>query len=399
MGRITCCAAIGATVLASWVGAVVSICDQTSVGLTPLNDLGVGLYLGQYQGGFYPGGANVAPAAHAAEGISRAATGVMPLDADGTPHPDGAYVLLSIGMSNTTQEFCSQSGFEPCDPWTFMGQAAEHPGVNADALRIANGARGGQAAAAWDSPQDPNYDRVRDEVLAPKGLTETQVQVAWVKVANPGPAHSLPDANADAYVLLGLTGDIARALKTRYPNLQLAFFSSRIYAGYASTPLNPEPYAYESAFAVKWLIEAQIEQMGGNGIDPMAGDLSYDTVAPWIGWGPYPWADGLDPRSDGLTWACSDYQSDGTHPATSGEEKVGSMLLQFFLDSPFAEPWFAALDCPGDCAGGDGFIGIVDFLTVLGEWGQVGTPCDFDGEPGVGIGEFLTVLGLWGPCP
>jgi hypothetical protein len=51
-------------------------------------------------------------------------------------------------------------------------------------------------------------------------------------------------------------------------------------------------------------------------------------------------------RSDGLTWACDDLQSDGTHPSTSGESKVGSMLVQFFLGSPFTEGWFRAAGDP-----------------------------------------------------
>ena len=56
------------------------------------------------------------------------------------------------------------------------------------------------------------------------------------------------------------------------------------------------------------------------------------------------------------------------------------------------------LTCPWDCGNGDGIIGIDEFLQVLGTWGQVGVPCDVNGD-GVGIDDFLAVLGLWGPCP
>ena len=34
------------------------------------------------------------------------------------------------------------------------------------------------------------------------------------------------------------------------------YLSSRIYGGWAKVRLNPEPYAYESNFAVKWLARA-----------------------------------------------------------------------------------------------------------------------------------------------
>jgi len=303
----------------------------------PLNDLGTGTYLG-FQGGLYPNGSNSMPAAHRTAGINKALR-VRPVDTSGVPNPNGKYVMLSIGMSNTTQEFCAASGAQ-CAPYSFMGQAAADPQVNHTKLVIVDGARGGQTANTWTSPAADNYNRIRDTKLAPLGLTERQVQVAWVKVANAGPTVSLPAANADAYLLVTQQGSIVRALKTRYPNLQLVFFSSRIFAGYATTTLNPEPFAYESGFGVKWVIQAQITQASGGGIDPRAGNLNYNGVAAWMAWGPYLWADGLNPRSDGLTWAPTDFATDGTHPSVSGRQKVAAMLLSFFKTSPHTACWF-----------------------------------------------------------
>ncbi len=61
---------------------------------------------------------------------------------------------------------------------------------------------------------------------------------------------------------------------------------------------------------------------------------------------------------------------------------------------------FTPPPCPWDCGDDDGIVGIVDFLALLGEWGAIGTPCDFGlGTPGVGIEEFLDQLAHWGACP
>lgn len=309
----------------------------------PLTDMGGSNYLA-FAGGLYPGG-DTAPAAHAAEGLRRA-NAVRPLDVAGRPDAAGRYVLLSIGMSNTTQEFCSSGSGLPCDPWTFMGQAAADGSVNHTSLALVNGATGGRTSSFWDAASDADYDRIRDTRLSPQGLSELQVQIVWLKVANASPTVSLPSPQSDAYMLVRQMGDIARALRTRYPNLQQVFVSSRIYAGYATTALNPEPYAYESGFAVKWLIEAQIRQMATGAADARAGDLAYER-APWLAWGPYLWADGVSPRSDGLVWERADLVADGTHPSRSGQTKVGSMLLAFFKQSPQARCWFAAGEtCP-----------------------------------------------------
>ena len=310
--------------------------DDAAVALT---DMGQRTYKA-FAGGLYPAG-NEPPVAHASAGVARARL-VQPLDADGNPSPGGKYVLLSIGMSNTTQEFCSQSSAPPCDAWTFMGMAAADPEVNHTTLAIVNGAAGGQAAETWDSPADVNYDRVRDTRLAPLGLTEQQVQALWVKVARPQPRAALPASDADAYLLERDIGNILRAIRVRYRNARQVFLSSRIYAGYATTALNPEPYAYESGFSVKWVIEAQIRQAESAVIDAQVGDVRYDDVAPWVAWGPYLWADGQNARLDGLTWSAADFQSDGTHPGRSGEEKAATMLLTFFKTSSFTRCWFLA---------------------------------------------------------
>jgi hypothetical protein len=55
--------------------------------------------------------------------------------------------------------------------------------------------------------------------------------------------------------------------------------------------------------------------------------------------------------------------------------------------------------CPWDCAdGGNGEVDTVDFFQLIAEWGQVGVPCDFDGD-GVSTVDFFDLIGHWGLCP
>jgi hypothetical protein len=305
----------------------------------PLTDLGSASYLGLFQGGLYENGSNSMPFDHMADGLAHAAR-IRPLDENGNPSPRGKIVMISLGMSNTSQVFCAQQNPAPCEPWSFVGLATSHRDVNHSTLQFVNGARGGQAADTWLLPSRPNYDYLRDRDLAPAGVTEAQVQVAWVKLANPQPTISLPSPDAEAYRLLTQLGSVMRAMKVRYPNLQIVYLSSRSYGGYAVVPLNPEPYAYEYGFTVKWLIQAQIDQRRLRRIDPRVGNLDSDSAVPWITWGPYLWADGLNPRSDGLTWTRADFEGDGTHPSMLGEEKEATMILNFLEEEPTARRWF-----------------------------------------------------------
>lgn len=289
-------------------------CGRTSIGIAPLTDLDSAGYHGQ-SGGLYGRGSNVPPPSHLAEGLALArSTG--PLDAAGRPNAGGRYALLSIGMSNTTQEFSTFKTLADADP-------ARHP-----RLVIVDGAQGGQTAADWANPGCQCWT-VLESRLANAGVTAAQVATAWVKLANRQPTGPFP---AHAEQLQQHTAAVLRMLRTKFPNLALAYLSSRIYAGYATSTLNPEPYAYESAFAMRWVIEDQLQ-----------GRLPFGAAtAPWLGWGPYLWADGLRPRSDGLTWACADFAADGTHPSSSGRQKVAQLLLQFVRTDATARHWYLA---------------------------------------------------------
>jgi hypothetical protein len=302
--------------------AVASNCNGTQTGLVPLTSLGAGTYQG-YEGGLYPGGANARPAAHDAAGVA-IANAIAPIDTFGSADPNGRIVLISIGMSNTTQEFS-----------TFVPMANTDPQRNPKVLVI-DCALGGQTAGLIKNPAVAYWDTVRAR-LRGRRSSPLQVQVAWLKEANANPNTGFPNATS---TLMRDLGSVVRTLKDLFPNVRIAYLSSRIYAGYATSSLNPEPYAYESGFAVKWLIDGQITGADSLNYDPGHGSVE----APWLAWGPYLWADGLVPREgDGLTWQCSDFQtSDGTHPATGARLKVSNMLLGFLHADATAVPWYVS---------------------------------------------------------
>ncbi len=297
-------------------------CWRASVGLIPLDALGQAHYRG-FAGGLYGDGLNVPPPAHMQAGLE-AALQIVPRGPSGAPDPNGRIVLLSIGMSNTTQEFS-----------VFRQMALKNRELN-PRLVIVDGAQGGWSADRIVAAGEPFWVEV-EQRLRGAGVTAQQVQVVWLKEADAGPRLPFPD---HALRLKDELKAIVLELARRFPNLRQVWLSSRIYAGYATTELNPEPYAYESAFAVRWLIE---EQLAGNP------ELDYRSGrAPWLAWGPYLWADGLRGRSDGLVWACSDFATDGTHPSMSGREKVAHLLMDFFSREPAARSWFLATASPGD---------------------------------------------------
>jgi len=293
---------------------------RESTGLVPLVDLKSGSYKGE-QGGLYPGGSNAPPREHQKAGLE-AAAGIVPRDTSGQPSRDGKIVLVSIGMSNTTQEF-----------QVFQKLASADPDLN-PRLVLVDGAQGGQAADVTADPRS-RFWGVLDQRLSAAGVSRQQVQAVWLKQAIRVPSRPFP---LEAKKLQEYIRATIHNLQNSFPNLKIAYLSSRIYAGYATTPLNPEPHAYETAFAVKWVIA---DQIGGK---PELNFVSGrgPVRAPWLAWGPYLWADGIKRSSEGLVYTRDDLAGDGTHPSPQGREKVARRLLSFFKRERTARSWFVS---------------------------------------------------------
>ncbi len=291
---------------------------RESTGLIPLPELGKGKYEG-HEGGLYPGGVNKPPTAHLKAGLGIAAR-VVPLDREGRPSAQGRIVMCTIGMSNTTQESRS-----------FLKLAAVDKQLN-PSLTIVDCAQGAQSASKIVDPNLP-YWKLVNQRLANAGVTPEQVQVVWLKEANGNPTNSFDEY---AKELQEQHVKILHNLHDKFPNLKIAYVSSRIYGGWAGSPLNPEPYAYAGGFSTKWLIADQIAGRPELNYDPAKGAVR----APWIAWGPYLWADGLKARKDGAVWKREDLGPDGTHPSILGREKVARMLMDFLKNDPTSRPWF-----------------------------------------------------------
>jgi len=305
---------------------------RESVGLIPLTDLGKGTYLGE-QGGLYPGGENVPPRAHLEAGLS-AARKVVPRDAEGRESKDGKIVLLSVGMSNASAEF-----------QIFARQAPEEKGLN-PRLLVLDGALGGPASLLFgisgqsthpqlSTKQQASYWKLVGERLAAAVVTPQQVQVVWMKYAYGPVSQPFP---AEARKLQSVLVQVLHDMNERFPNLKMVYLSSRSYGGYVRTPTSPEPHAYETGFAVKWLIADQIAGSPELNYSPAKGPVR----SPWVAWGPYLWADGVKGRKDGLVYLREDYVEDGTHPSMSGCGKITKLMMDFFKTDPTARPWFVA---------------------------------------------------------
>ena len=319
-------------------------CSNTSIGQTALDEMVPGQsYQGQ-TGGLYGNWQNSPPAGHLNKALT-AASQIQPIN--------GKIVLMSIGMSNTNQEFTA-----------FMAQANNDSGVS-DSIVLVNGAQPTQTADRW-----AKNEVVWERIPFPPGIGPGDVQVIWLKLSD----YPSDFANFQQNIMTVITQKLP---EYGYANVKLIYVSSRIYAGYTLCLLNPEPLSYETGFVMQKVVLDQIN-------DTSDGGITYSN-APVILWGPYLWADGTKANSKGISWSCNnnlnssqmDYQADGTHPSAAGEAKVGAALLNFFKTNTTSKDWFTGEggstspppsgDVDGDL-NGDGLVNIDDFLKLVAEF-------------------------------
>jgi hypothetical protein len=293
---------------------------KNSVGFKPLDEMSAeDRYQGE-DGGLYGAGRNAMPDSLFAAAKEKTAK-VVPRETDGNPAVDGRIGLISISMSNATQEFAR------------FKQLAHADSQKSSKVSVVDCAQGGQTMARWADAQAACWKEA-DRRLQSAGVSHGQVQVAWIKLANASPSGDLREHGEQ---LEQDTRKVLANLVKKFPNLRIAYLGSRIYGGYAESRLNPEPYAYEGAFVVRWLIQSQMKKDARLNFDHASGNVG----SPLLLWGPYFWSDGMTPRkSDGQVWERSDFASDGTHPSDSGRTKVAEQLLKFFKTDSLARTWF-----------------------------------------------------------
>ena len=250
---------------------------------------------------------------------------IRPLDREGRAAADGKIGVLSVGMSNTTQEFSR-----------FMQEAARDP-QKPPRVFFVDGAQGGQTGARWADAGAPLWTQV-DERLARAGVSAAQIQVAWMKQAEAGPAR-LGDFPKHTDVLRENLVTVLGHLKKRFPNLRLVYLSSRIYAGYATTA--PQPGALRLRIRLRGAPADSRADRGTRGPELRSRRRHREIAAAPLG------AVSLGRRHRCEHAGRADLRAGRLRARwhasrDTGRAKVARLLLDFLKTDVTAQPWFVA---------------------------------------------------------
>ncbi len=302
-------------------------CENDTTHFISLVDLQTGFYLGEFQGGLYPGGSNTMPLYHLNKGV-KISKAIKPLDSLGNvDFVNGKVYMACFGSSTAVQPFKKyQSALPDAEGLNncFKTVLCNHVG-GIENMTIDN-------ATYWED--------IDNDKLIPAGVTREQIQVAWMM--NSSREDSIYDMPLQADSIHAKYVRAFQGLYATYPNLKILYLSPPYYGGYADPTddnfaVNQEPCSYHAGFATKWAIQDQIFGV------PALKFKEPGKQAPFLSWGPHIWADGLRANSyDGLYWDCADFKFDGAgiHLNDGGKEILGDILYDFFLNDTIAGYWY-----------------------------------------------------------
>lgn len=218
----------------------------------------------------------------------------------GAQIPATGAVIVGIGMSNAEIEIRAWQGVAKTD------------------AKIIEGATWGTTVARWDDPAeiDRGWKYARMAVTK-AGLKPTDVDAVWMKMAK---------SAFESPFLADYEAILVEVMK-EWSNVKQAWISDAVYRGFGMSPprryTSGEPQGgYRAGGEVKKFVQAHMGR-----------------TDPFVGWGPYLWANGAQARKDGLVWNRADFQDDGIHVSPSGSAKVAQMLDTHFKTAPGAE-WY-----------------------------------------------------------
>lgn len=247
------------------------------------------------------------PDFHLVKGIE-VASEITRLSPAGLPTPNGRKVLAGLGMSNQKQQYAA-----------FVAAYRLKYGRSRPVTTVNLGT--GNWSLDMMIHQMEEYRQLLLNTMVKKKVTREQVQIILFKNSIRFQNKEYPN---DVNEYVGYLEILRNFFIELFPNLAMWFQLYPVYSGYASGPApRHEPFVFREGMAVDEFIKRH-----------------YGQTKPWIGPGPYYWANGLEPREDGQIWKCTDFQvGDGVHPSTLGKKQTTDMLLRFFEQSLVTE-WF-----------------------------------------------------------
>ena len=319
--------------LCSWTNAQRD-CSTLSGSFVPLEDLGSSMFM-SYQGGQYPAGSNIRPSLQLSRALTQA-NAIVPLNLSGNiDQSNGKVVMIGVGASNPRAEFTAFK--QLCDTFQCLNNK----------LKIINTCKGGTGIQKMNYDTAAYWSLAADTLLS-YGLSSLQVQVIWIEQEHTGSTNTVFPSSP-----LQLVNEYKKLLEViliKYPNVKIAYINSRAYAGYSDNTSGPglsHPRDYYNSWAIKWLIENQINNVSGfNYISP-------NINIPFVDWATNSWANGNIPKQDGFFWDCvNDFgAADGLHLSTIGEKKVGLRLFNYFSKDTTSKIWFTYALCNSGSTG------------------------------------------------